>query len=252
MDKRKGLQGEGKLDVFARYAALIGAALAAVGFVLTFTVAGLVNGAAVDGVEVIGGVVVANKLLLSQKIFFFHMPVAIASMVLFLFAGYYCVRFLMKRDIAYDTRAKLCMETGLVFVICTMISGEMWTRFEWGVWWNWEPRLTTYLVLMLMVIAYFVLRNSIGDPERRAIYSAVVGILILVDVPVCFMVTRLIPSSVHPVVLRADSGMSPEMIISLVLCLLGMLLIAFALYRFRLRTQLMEDKLAAIQEKLED
>ena len=252
MEKSKGLQVGGRLDKLAAYAAIAGAILAAIGFVLTFTVAPLVNGAAVDGVEVIGGVAVSNKLLLSQKIFYFHMPVAIVSMVLLLFAGYYCVRFLMKRDIAYDVRARLCMEVGLVFVICTMISGEMWTRFEWGVWWNWEPRLTTYLVLMLMVIAYFVMRNAISDPERRAVYSAVVGILILVDVPVCFMVTRLIPSSVHPVVFRADAPMSPDMLIPLLVSLAGMLLIGFAIYRLRLRAQVMEDKVATIQEKLEN
>ena len=102
------------------------------------------------------------------------------------------------------------MEISLVFVICTMITGDLWERFEWGVWWTWEPRLTTYLILMLIVIAYFVLRNAIDEPERRGVYAAVIGIIAMVDVPICFMVTRLIPSGVHPVVLR-EGGMSGDM-----------------------------------------
>ena len=65
------------------------------------------------------------------------------------------------------------MEISLVFVVCTMITGDLWERFEWGVWWTWEPRLTTYLILMLIVIAYFVLRNAIDEPERRGVYAAV-------------------------------------------------------------------------------
>ena len=105
-----------------------------------------------------------------------------------------------------------------------MITGEMWTRFEWGVWWSWEPRLTTYLILMLIVIAYFVLRSSVDEPERRATFAAVVAIIATIDVPICFMITRLIPSSIHPVVLR-EGGMSPEMGMCVGLCALGMMLV---------------------------
>ena len=52
-----------------------------------------------------------------------------------------------------------------MFVVCTMITGDLWERFEWGVWWTWEPRLTTYLILMLIIIAYFILRNAIDEPS---------------------------------------------------------------------------------------
>ena len=119
-------------------------------------------------------------------------------------------------------------------------------------WWTWEPRLTTYFILMLMIFGYFILRNAVEDTERRAVYSSVFGILIFIDVPICFLITRLIPSSVHPVIFRTDSGLSPEMLLPLLLSLFGFMLIAFGLYRLRLRTQLMEDTLARIQDKLED
>lgn len=242
----------GPLDRFAPIALIAGALLAAAGFVGAFTIAGLVNGAQVDEPAVIGGVLVDHKLLLSQKIFYWHAPAAIASFAALAFAAWCAARFLMTRRACFDARAKIATEIALVFVICTMASGEMWTRFEWGVWWTWEPRLTTYLILMLLTIGYFVLRNAVSDPERRAVYASVMSILVFVDVPICFMVTRLIPSSIHPVVFRTDSGLSPDMLVPFLLSLAGMALVAFGLFRLRLRAEELQRRLALVQESMED
>lgn len=241
----------GAADRMAPAALIAGAVLAALGFVGAFTVAGLVNGAAVSDPAVIGGVLVDHKLLLSQKIFYWHVPVAIASFGALVFAAWYAARYLATRNETFDMRAKTATEIALVFVVCTMISGEMWTRFEWGVWWTWEPRLTTYLVLMLLTIGYFVLRNAVADPERRAAYASVMSVLIFIDVPICFMVTRLIPSSIHPVVFRTDSGLSPDMLVPFLLSMAGMALVAFGLFRLRLRAQDIAQRVAAVQESLE-
>ena len=243
----------GIADKIAPIAALLGGILMVTGFVLAFTVAGLVNGATLQNgaVEIIGGVAVSNMLLFSQKIFYFHMPVAVVSFVALIFTGYYSIRYLMTSSHVFDVRAKAVTEIGLVFVMATMATGIMWTRTDWGVWWNWEPRLTTYFILMLMVMGYFILRNAIADEERRARYAAVLGILICVNVPICYFITRMIPSSLHPIVFRTDSGLPPDMLAPLLISLAGLLLFGFALYRLRLRTALMEEKLATIQEKME-
>ncbi len=250
--KRRVPKVGGPLDAFAPVGLLVGAVLAAAGLVYAFTVTPLVNGASVDGVEVINGVAVSNMLLFSQKIFYWHMPVAVVSFAAIVFAAYYAVRFLMTKDAAYDARGRLCMEVGLAFIVCTMVTGDLWTRFEWGVWWTWEPRLTTYFILMLLVFGYFILRNAIADPERRGVYASVLSVLILVDVPICLMVTRLIPSSVHPVVFRTDSGMSFDMVVPLLLSVAGFALVAVGLFRLRLRAQLIEERVEAVQEALED
>ncbi|WP_241157403.1 cytochrome c biogenesis protein [Adlercreutzia sp. ZJ242] len=228
-----------------------GALLTTAGFLMAFLVVPPVGGATVGGAELIGGSLISNKLLISQKIFFFHMPVAMVSFCALAFAAYYCVWFLVTREQRFDTCAKIAMEISLLFVIMTMITGEMWTRFEWGVWWTWEPRLTTYLVLMLIVIAYLVLRNMIDEPERRATFSAVIGIIAFVDVPICLMVTRLIPSSIHPVVVR-EGGMSPEMGLCVGVVMAGMLCVGFALYRLRFRQVRLEQRVEAVKELLED
>ena len=238
-------------DRIAPTVLVAGAVLSTIGFLLAFLWASPVNGAAVNGVEMIGGQMVTSVLLLSQKIFYFHMPVAITSFIALAFAGYYAVRFLMTKNRRFDTCSKIAMEIALLFVACTMITGDLWTRFEWGVWWTWDPRLTTYLILMLIIIAYFILRNAIDEPERRATYGAVLSIIALIDVPICFMVTRLIPSSIHPVVVR-EGGMSADMGITLMFCLVGIMLIGFALYRFRFRQVRLTERVEALKEQLED
>lgn len=238
-------------DRIAPAALAVGALLSTAGFLMAFLHAGPVAGAGVDGVELIGGQMISQKLLISQKIFYFHMPVALVSFGALAFAAYYSVRFLATKERRFDTCARVAMEVALVFVLATMATGEMWTRFEWGVWWTWEPRLTTYLILMLIAIAYFVLRNAVDDPERRAVYAAVVGVLAFADVPICYMVTRLIPSSIHPVVLR-EGGMSGDMGATLAVVMVGMAFVGFALYRLRFRQVRLAQRVEAAKELLED
>ena len=238
-------------DKLAAPALLAGALLTTAGFLMAFLWAAPVNGAALDAPELVGGVMVTHQQLLSQKIFYFHMPVAIVSFVALAFGAYYGIRFLVSRDQRFDTCSRVAMEIALLFVIFTMITGDLWTRFEWGVWWTWEPRLTTYLILMLIAIAYFVMRNAVDDPEQRATYAAVVSVVALVDVPICFMITRLVPSSVHPVIVR-EGGMAPDMAACVLVVLVGMMLVAFALYRLRFRACRLSERVEALKDQLED
>ena len=238
-------------DRLAVPALAAGAVLTTVGFLMAFFYAAPVNGAALDSPELVGDVMVTHQQLLSQKIFYFHMPVAIVSFVALVFAAYYGIRFLATREQRFDTCSRAAMEITLLFVIFTMVTGDLWTRFEWGVWWTWEPRLTTYLILMLIIIAYFVLRNAVDEPEKRATFASVVSIIALVDVPICFMITRLIPSSVHPVVTR-EGGMAPDMAITVLLVMVGMICVAYGLYRLRFRQARLDERLQALKDQLED
>ena len=229
-----------------------GALLTAADIVWTFTLAPLVQGAQLSQSTVIAGTEVSTKLLLSQKIFYLHVPVAVASFAVMLFAAYYALRFLMTKNRAFDVRSRTAMQVTLVFVIATMVSGDLWTRFEWGVWWVWEPRLTTYFILMLLVIGYFILRNAIDDPERRARFCAVFSIVAFIDAPISFLITRLVPSSIHPVVFRTDSGLPPMMLIPFLLGLFGMLMAAFAIYRYALHVNEDAVEVEELKEQLEE
>lgn len=183
-----------------------------------------------------------------QKVFYFHVPVAEISFISFGVAAFFAVRFLMTRKRAYDTKGRIAMETTLLFVLLTMITGILWTKAAWGVWWEWEPRLTTYFIMTLLVIAYFVLRNAVEDEERRAVYAAVFSILGFIDAPISFFITRLIPSN-HPVIEKG--GLEGPMLITFIVAQVGMLLIGYAYYRLRMGEVELADRLEQVKTRLE-
>jgi heme exporter protein C len=184
----------------------------------------------------------------SQKIFYFHVPFAEASFLVFTVAAFFAVRFLMTRRKEYDTKSRIALETALVFVVLTMITGDLWTRASWGVWWDWEPRLTTYFIMTLLMVAYFVLRNSVEDEERRAVYAAVFAIVAWIDAPISFFITRLIPSS-HPVVFK--SGMATSNLVPFIIAQVGMLMIGYAIYVMRMSEERTRERLEMVKESLE-
>ena len=235
-------------------AVVVGGLLTTVAFVLAFLVAAPVlanNTLTTGGGAMIGGKLIENPVLFSQKIFYFHVPVAITSFVIFFFTAFYGVRFLMTKDKRFDTKARIATEVTLVFVALTMITGDLWTRYEWGTWWVWEPRLTTYFIMMMLVIVYFVLRASIEDEERRAVYASAFGILAFLDAPLSFAITRIVPSGAHPVVLRAGGGLDGMQLAAFLIGLAGMLCLGYAIYQLRLREETVRERLEELKASLE-
>ena len=232
--------------------AVLGLILTSVDFVWAFLRAPMVEGALLSGGAsvVIGGHVVENKLLFSQKIFYFHVPVAIVSFVFIIVSAIYAARYLATRRTSDDVRSRTCMEVGLVFILATMASGILWTRAEWGVWWVWEPRLTTYFVLMLFVLAYFVLRSQ-ATGEKGSRFAAIFAILAAVDAPISFFITRLIPSSVHPVIFRTDSGLPPDMLLPFLCGIFGFILLSFAIYHLRLKVVEQDREVEQLKDRIE-
>jgi heme exporter protein C len=160
----------------------------------------------------------------------------------------FSVMFLVKRKPEYDTKARVAMETALIFVVLTMITGVLWTRASWNVWWEWEPRLTTYFIMMLMMIAYFVLRNSIEEDERRGVYAAVFAILAAINAPISFLITRVIPSN-HPVVFQ--SGFATSNLLPFIIAQLGMLAIGYGIYTARMSEERLRERVEIVKEELE-
>lgn len=189
----------------------------------------------------------------AQKIFYFHVPVAEASFLVFIFTAFYGIRFLMTRQRIYDTKARIATEVTLFFVLLTMATGILWTRVEWGVWWQWEPRLTTYFILTLLVIAYFVLRNSVEDEEKRAVYASAFGILAFIDAPISFFITRWL-NSIHPIVFGGgeSSGLETSMLITFIVAQVGMLMLGYAFYQLRLREEELKERLEALKIEIGD
>jgi heme exporter protein C len=195
----------------------------------------------------------------SQKIFFFHVPIAQLSLVVFTLAAAFSVMFLRTKDPNYDLRSRIAMETTLLFTLGTMISGSLWTRASWIK--NWgelfgtllsEPRLVTYSVMLIFVVAYFVLRRSVSGEEKRATYSAVFSILAWIIVPFSFVFTRITNQvQAHPTD-ALNPGMDTSNLIPFIICIVGMMMLGYAIYTLRVYEEKRRAQLAIIKEDIED
>jgi len=193
-----------------------------------------------------------GRIDFAQKIFYFHVPVAEASFLVFFFTFFYGLKFLRTRDKVYDTKARIATEVTLMFVILTMATGILWTKAEWGVWWVWEPRLTTYFIMTLLVIGYFVLRSSVEDEERRAVYAAAYGMIAFIDAPISFGITRWY-RSIHPIVFAGGegSGLETPMLVTFIVAQVGMLMLGYAIYQLRMREERAKERLEVLQGSVE-
>ena len=146
-----------------------------------------------------------------QKIFYIHMPLAWWALISFFVVFLASVRHLIKRDAASDILAGAAAELGVLMSGLALISGSIWGRAAWNVWWTWDPRLTTTLIMWFVYAGYLVLRGSGMGEERRGLVCAVLGVVAFLDVPLVFYSAR-IWRSVHPAVLASKGGgMEPEM-----------------------------------------
>ncbi|HSW58172.1 MAG TPA: cytochrome c biogenesis protein, partial [Dehalococcoidales bacterium] len=134
----------------------------------------------------------------TARIIIYHVPAAWIAVLAYLMAMINAVGYLRKRDLALDRQAQVNAELGTVFCILATVTGAIWSRATWGVYWNWDPRQTSVAVLLMIYAAYFVLRSAIADTEQRARLSAVYAILTFLTVPfLVFIVPRVYPS-LHP------------------------------------------------------
>lgn len=173
---------------------------------------------------------------LSQKIFYTHLPMAWWGMVSFFVVFVASILYLLRRRPWYDLLAGTAAEVGVVFTGMALVSGSIWGRAAWNVWWTWDPRLTTTLIMWFIFAAYVSLRSAPMGPDRRAMLCAVLGIVGFLDVPLVFYSARLW-RSIHPAVIgRQGAGMEPEMWHAMFVSLgaFGLLWLAVLLIRLRL------------------
>ena len=132
-----------------------------------------------------------------QRVFYFHVPIAIMSFLAFFVVFIASLGYLIKRTPKWDAIAHASAEVGVVFVTLALLTGMIWARPIWNTWWTWEPRLTTTMILWLIYVAYLMVRSYAPSQSKGAIYGAVVGILGFVDVPIVYY-SVVWWRSVHP------------------------------------------------------
>ena len=134
----------------------------------------------------------------SSRIVFFHVPCAWTSTLAFLVAAGASFAYLRSRNPWHDEIAAAAVRAGLVFGVLTLITGSLFAKIMWGSWWNWDPRESSYLLLVFLYAAYLFLRSAISDPERRARIAATYALFAVVLMPFLVFVAPRITASLHP------------------------------------------------------
>ena len=142
----------------------------------------------------------------STRIFYFHVPVAWLTVLAFLVSAIYSVQYLRTNKDVYDLKAESSARLGLLFSILATVSGSLWAKVTWGEYWNWDPRQTSILILMIIYLAYFTLRASIDEFDKRANLSSVYALAAFVTVPILIFVVPRVYESLHPDPIINESG----------------------------------------------
>ena len=189
---------------------------------------------------------------ISQKIFYVHVPVALTAYACFGWAAWKALRLLWKGDEHYDLESYTAVHMGTIFGVLTLVTGSIWAKVSWGVWWSWSERqLVLFLILFLFYSAYFMLRYSLDPGPRRQRSSAVYALFGVVLIPISFLAIRLAEDLIHPVVFtREGPQMSGEMFATFCVCLAGMLTLAGALYSVELAGKRIDERLRELRELL--
>ena len=187
-----------------------------------------------------------------QRLFYIHAPMA---MIAYLAGGVVALAglvYLKTRRMFWDVIARCSAEVAVLFTTLVLVTGSLWGKPVWGTWWSWDARLTTTLILWFIYVGYLMLRSYIGEPERAARYSVLVGILGAIDIPLVHVSVEWW-RTLHPQGIIDSATGSPalpgSMLLVFVLGTLTMVLLYFLLMGLRVRLELIHDAVIAIEEQ---
>ena len=182
------------------------------------------------------------------RILFFHVPMAWTTSLAFIMSLVFGIRYLMTKNLDFDMKSSASAGLGLLFCILATITGSLWAKFNWGSFWNWDPRETSIFVLLLIYGAYFSLRSAIDVEEKRATLSSVYSIIAAVTVPFFIFIMPRIMTGLHPGAKGDPDGagpviefkMSPNMRVVFFASLIAFTLLFIWMFTLRVRTARLE------------
>jgi heme exporter protein C len=173
-----------------------------------------------------------------QRIFYFHVPSAISAFIAFFIVFIANTAYLVTRRPKWDWLGVAGAEVGIACCTIVLITGPIWARPVWGIWWTWDARLTSTFILWLLYTSYLLLRGLLEDPQRRATLSAIFGVFAFLDVPLVYLSNRLWRTQhPQPVILGGgNSGLAPGMGKVLLICWIAVVCVMIVLLidRYRL------------------
>ena len=182
-----------------------------------------------------------------QRVFYFHVASVYGGALAFLVTAISGLGYLLTGRLLWDRAGHSAVEVGLALLTMTLLSGPVWAHYVWGKAWTWDPNLTSTLTMWLAYAAYLMLRQGITDPQRRARFSAVYGLIAFASVIMTFFGVSMTTTSIQPVVASgggAFSGLSSRMGQTLNVSIVTFVFIFATLFWHRMR-------LAALAERVE-
>jgi len=144
------------------------------------------------------------------RIIFIHVPAAITADAFYAVAVIASIAFLIRKNFAWDSLAVSAVEVGTMFTLVNLATGSIWGRVEWGIWWAWDARMTSQLMLFLLYLGYLLLRPAVTEPTQRATMSAILAIFAFADIPIVTMAIRLHNvRTQHPGPVLETGGLAP-------------------------------------------
>lgn len=187
-----------------------------------------------------------------QRIFYFHAPAGITAFIAFMITGVFSAVYLWRRSLVWDVLAHASAEVGLLFCTIVLVTGPLWAKPVWLVWWTWEARLTTTLVLWLIYVAYILVRRYTEGRDQQARFAAVLGIVGALNVPIVYKSITWW-RGLHPVVIQeGGGGLDPDMKKVFYLCIFIYLFLYACLLAVRVPLGHAEDELAALREQIDE
>ncbi|MYD93640.1 MAG: cytochrome C assembly protein [Chloroflexi bacterium] len=185
------------------------------------------------------------------RLLFVHVPSAWLAFAAFGVVAVGSVMFLVRGKSRWDRLAHASAEIGVLFTTLCLVTGSIWGRSVWGVWWQWDPRLTTTLIMWFIYVSYLALRSYIDDPNARQRMSSVVGIVGVVSVPIVWFSVEWW-RSLHPTpsVTNPGGGMPPEMLTTLLVSVAAFTVFYVVLLRQRMQLELAVAELGSLRERL--
>ena len=191
-----------------------------------------------------------------QRVFYFHVAAGWVGALAFLVTAISGIVYLVRGDRRWDTAAVASVEIGVVFTLVNIVSGSIWARPIWNTWWTWDPRLVTATVMELIYLAYLMLRQGVEDPDRRARFGAVYGILGFLSVPLTFLSIRIF-RTIHPVVIGSGDptaegafDMTPKMLQAFMFSLLTFTFLYATLLWHRIRLGRLSERVEELKMKV--
>lgn len=191
---------------------------------------------------------------LTQRIFYFHVASGWVGFFAFFVTALCGAAYLITRKRRWDAVALSSAELGVTFTLANLFSGMVWAQTTWGKPYPIEdPRINTSTIVVLVYIAYLMLRNAISDPERRARLASVYGIVGFISVPITFLSIRLW-RTIHPAVIGTSSetakggfDLAPDMVVALLFAIFAFTVLYAVLLRWRLKLEDLRDQVDALK-----